>query len=120
MEEKGKITVKPYLTYAQIQAICNAVSKFDSWAERQTQIDMLLLKFATNLTDTQIEKKGHEKFLCDGTIDFVKSQIKNLGQIDEALHYTESIQRAFAQILELMPDVAQAQAIGTDNASPRK
>lgn len=100
------LKVNPYLTYAEIQAICNAVCKFDTWAERQTQIDMLVLHFATNITDEQIEEYGHEKLLTSGIVEQVRNGIKNFNSINEAISYTESTQRAVAQILNRMPEIA--------------
>lgn len=112
MENEGfeslleNMVIKPYLTYAEIQAICNAVCKFDTWAERQTQIDMLLLHFATNITDEQIEKYGHEEFLTNRIIEKVRSEVKNFDSINEAISYTESTHRAVAQIINRMPEIA--------------
>ena len=37
------VRVNPYLTYAQVQAIANSVYTLKSWAEREQNIDMLLL-----------------------------------------------------------------------------
>lgn len=41
--EKYDVTVNRYLTYAQIQQIAEATMKFHTWAERQQNIDMLIL-----------------------------------------------------------------------------
>lgn len=98
-----EITVNPYLTYAQIQNIVNAVCKFDVWAERQQNIDILLLHYVTDLTDEEIEEYGHEALLQSGIIDEVKANIKNLNQVYEAIEYTQSTQRALAQIIKEMP-----------------
>ena len=97
------IEVKPYLTYAQIQNICDAVCKFDSWAEREQNVDILMLHYVTNMTDEEIEERGHEALLMEGTIDFVKSQIKNFDRIYEAVNYTQSIQRQLSQIVAELP-----------------
>lgn len=97
------ITVTPYLTYAQIQNIVNAVCHFDVWAERQQNIDILLLHYVTDLTDEEIEEYGHEALLQSGIIDEVKANIKNLNQVYEAIEYTQSTQRALAQIIKEMP-----------------
>ena len=43
------VYVNPYLTYAQIQAIVNGVKGLDSWAEREQNIDMCVLAFATDI-----------------------------------------------------------------------
>lgn len=97
------VTINPYLTYAQIQHIVDAVCTFDVWAERQQNIDILLLHYATNLTDSEIEEYGHEHLIKSGVIDEVKSKIKNLNQVYEAINYTQSTQRALNQIAKEMP-----------------
>lgn len=94
------VKVNPYLTYAQIQNIVNAVCKFDAWAERQQNIDILLLHYATDITDNEIEEYGHNQFIQSGIIDEIKSNIKNLNQVYEAIEYTQSTQRTLAQILK--------------------
>lgn len=45
--EEFDINVNDYLTYAEVQVIVNGIIKFDTWSERQTNIDMLVLNFAT-------------------------------------------------------------------------
>ena len=99
----GEIEVKPYLTYAEIQSICDAVCKFDSWAERQQNVDILLMHFATSITDEEIQEIGHEALIQSGIIDEVKQIVKNFDRIEEAVEYTQSTQRALAQILKELP-----------------
>ena len=101
------INVTPYLTYAQIQSIVNAVCKFDTWAERQQNIDVLILHFATDLTDDEIEQYGHDLLIQTGVIDEVKTNIKNLNQIYEAIEYTQSTQRALNQIVKELPKIME-------------
>ena len=100
-----EITVNPYLTYAQIQNIVNAVCNFDSWADREQNIDVLLLYYATNLTKEEIEEYGHEALLQSGVIDEVKVNVKNFGQIYDALAYTQSIEKSLASISKHLPEV---------------
>ena len=76
------------------------VCKFDTWSDRQQNIDVLLLHHATNITVEEIEKYGHEVFLQSGLLDEVKMNIKNLNQVYESIKYTQSTQRALAQILK--------------------
>lgn len=102
-----EIKVKSYLTYAQIQSIVNAVCKFDTWAERQQNIDVLILHFATDLTDDEIEQYGHDLLIQTGVIDEVKTNIKNLNQIYEAIEYTQSTQRALNQIVKELPKIME-------------
>lgn len=102
-----EIKVKSYLTYAQIQSIVNAVCKFDTWAEREQNIDILLLHYATDLTDEEIEKYGHIILLQSGVIDEVKESVKNFNKIYEAIAYTESISRSLASISKQLPDIVE-------------
>ena len=102
-----EIEVETYLTYAQIQNIVNAVCKFDTWAEREQNIDILLLHYATDLTDEEIEKYGHIILLQSGVIDKVKESVKNFDKIYEAIAYTESIGRSLASISKQLPDIVE-------------
>ena len=114
------VKVNPYLTYAQIQSIVNAVCKFDTWAERQQNIDVLILHFATDLTDDEIEQYGHDLLIQTGVIDEVKTNIKNLNQIYEAIEYTQSTQRALAQILKELPKIVDPFRKGETNDKSSK
>nr|DAG70804.1 MAG TPA: hypothetical protein [Caudoviricetes sp.] len=99
------IEVNSYLTYAQIQQIINAVIKFDNWADREMNIDLLILYHATNLTKEDIEGIGHDKFIQSGLIDEVRKNIVNLYQIYQAIEYTESIARSLAMISKNLPEL---------------
>lgn len=99
------IKVNPYLTYGQIQQIVNAVIKFDTWAERQQNIDMLVLYHATDIGKEEIESYTHDEWLQSGIIDAVKNNIKNYSKIKEAIEYTESTKRALAQIIKRLPEM---------------
>lgn len=97
--DKYGVTVNRYLTYAQIQQIVEATMKFHTWAERQQNIDMLILVHATDMILEEIEKHTHDEFLQCGLIDEVMLHIDNVYKIYDALNYHESTQRALAQIL---------------------
>ena len=99
------IKVNPYLTYDQIQQIVNAVIKFDTWAERQQNIDMLVLYHVTDIGKDGIESHTHDEWLQSGIIDAVKNNIKNYNKIKEAIKYTESTERALAQIIKRLPEL---------------
>lgn len=99
-----EIEVVPYLTYTQIQQIINAVIKFDSWSERQQNIDLLLLYHTTNISTEEIEKYGHSLLLESGLIDAVKNVVKNLNQVYEGINYTESTQRSLTQIVKILTE----------------
>ena len=101
------IDIRQYLTYAQIQQIVNAVEKAaqtdDSWATRETNIDMLVLYHATNLGKEKLEEIGHETLLQSGLIGKVKAQIVNYYQLNEALNFTESLPRAAYKLISQLP-----------------
>lgn len=102
-----EITVNPYLTYSQIQNIVNAVCQFDSWADREQNIDILLLYHATNLSKEDIEEYGHEALLQSGIIDEVRANVKNFGQIREAIAYTQSVEKSLAAISKQLPKIIE-------------
>lgn len=95
------ITVKKFLSYADIQQIVNstlelAKSKsedgvnFDSWSARNQNIDMIMLICATDIPVEILEETSHSMLLSSGLIDAVKKNIVNYNQIEEAFKYTES------------------------------
>lgn len=111
MKEIGKIYLKdydvyvnPYLSYAQIQAIANSVKTMGSWAERQQNIDMLVLAFGTSLDTATIESKDHDYWLNTGLIDEVKKNIINFGDIQGAITYEESIIKLLKTISQEIPE----------------
>lgn len=101
--EEYDVHVNPYLTYAQIQAIVNGVKGLDSWAEREQNIDMCVLAFATDIPTEKLEELGHDALLQSGLINTVCGEIKNLFSVYEAIEYTESTKRALAQIIKALP-----------------
>ena len=101
--EEYDVHVNPYLTYAQIQAIVIGVKGLDSWAEREQNIDMCVLAFATDIPTEKLEELGHDALLQSGLINAVCGEIKNLFSVYEAIEYTESTKRALAQIIKALP-----------------
>lgn len=97
--DKYGITVNRYLTYAQIQQIVEATMKFHTWAERQQNIDMLMLVHATDMGLEEIEIYTPDELKQSGLIDAVDLHIDNIYKVYEALEYHESTQRALTQIL---------------------
>ena len=98
------VYVDPYLTYDQIQKISEAIATQEDWAVRQQTMDMLILYYATDISKEEMEKVGHDDLLKSGLIDEVKSVIKNLNQIQEAIDYTQSLPRALKQISDKLPE----------------
>lgn len=101
--EEYDIHINRYLTYAQIQQIVDAVKKFDVWAEREQNKDMLILFHATDIGAEKLEEIGHDMLVQSGLLYVVKYTIENLYVLDIALDYTESIQRSLTQIIREMP-----------------
>lgn len=96
--DEYEIEINRYLTYAQIQQICNAVRQFETWSERQKNIDLLLLYHATDMTQEEIESHSDEELLQSGLIDTVKEAVKNYDDIYDAIDYTESISKAVTKV----------------------
>ena len=111
--EDYDITVNKYLTYAQIQQIANAVVEAsandseDTWANRETNIDMLMLYHATDIGKEKLEEIGHDNLLTSGLIDAVRYRIENLYSVDDAIDYIENNQRAIGKILKSLPKVLE-------------
>ena len=112
LEDYG-ITVNKYLTYAQIQQIANAVvassvnDSDDTWANRQTNIDMLMLYHATDIGKEKLEEIGHDNLLTSGLIEAVRYRIENLYNIDEAIDFIENNQRAINKMLKSLPKILE-------------
>ena len=111
--EDYDITVNKYLTYAQIQQIANAVvaasvnDSDDTWANRQTNIDMLMLYHATDIGKEKLEEIGHDTLLTSGLIEAVRYRIENLYNVDEAIDYIENNQRAINKMLKSLPKILE-------------
>ena len=111
--EDYDITVNKYLTYAQVQQIANAVvaasmdDSEDTWANRQTNIDMLMLYHATDICKEKLEEIGHDDLLTSGLIHAVREQIKNYYEIFEAINYIEDNQRAIGKMLKSLPKILE-------------
>ena len=112
LEDYG-ITVNKYLTYAQIQQIANAVvaasvnDSDDTWANRQTNIDMLMLYHATDIGKEKLEEIGHDVLLTSGLIDAVRYRIENIYSVNDAIDYIENNQRAINKLLKSLPKVLE-------------
>ena len=111
--EDYDVTVNKYLTYAQIQQIANAVvaasmnDSDDTWANRQTNIDMLMLYHATDISKEKLEEIGHDVLLTSGLIDAVRYRIENIYSVNDAIDYIENNQRAINKLLKSLPKVLE-------------
>ena len=98
--EQYDVHVNRYLTLAQIQQIVNAIKVFDTWAEREQNKNMLVLYHATDIGKEALEASDYDLLQSSGLIDNVLDCIVNFYDIDKALDWTESTQRALAQIIK--------------------
>ena len=111
--EDYDVTVNKYLTYAQIQQIANAVvaasanDADDTWANRETNIDMLVLYHATDIGKEKLEEIGHDNLLTSGLIDAVRYRIENIYSVNDAIDYIENNQRAINKLLKSLPKVLE-------------
>ena len=112
--EDYDVTVNEYLTYAQIQQIANAVVEAsandseDTWANRETNFDMLMLYHATDIGKEKLEEIGHDALLTSGLVEAVRCSIENLYNVDEAIDYIENNQRAINKMLKSLPKILEA------------
>ena len=111
--EDYDVTVNKYLTYAQIQQIANAVVAAsandvdDTWANRETNIDMLMLYHATDISKEKLEEIGHDVLLTSGLIDAVRYRVENIYSVNDAIDYIENNQRAINKLLKSLPKVLE-------------
>lgn len=101
------IKIENYLTYAQVQAIVNSAKNAENWAEKQQDIDMLLMHYATDITDEELSEKGHDYWLKTGFIDKVKSSIVNYKDVDTAIAYEENPIRILIKISNEIPEFSK-------------
>lgn len=103
--EKYDVNVTPYLTYAQIEQMIIAVGEMFNWAERQVNIDMLLLAHTTDISKQDLEQIGHKKLFESGLIDAVRKTVLNYAEFEKALEYHTSLQKNLSSVLKkLTPD----------------
>lgn len=118
--EEYDIHVNRYLTYSQIQAIANSVKNLDSWAERNQNIDMLVLAFATDISREELENHAHDYWLNTGIIGEVYSIVNNWYMIDEAIKYDENPMRVIIKLAKEIPDFNKKVDEVLKNASSKK
>lgn len=99
------VEVNPYLTIEQIQQIVEKLTPLQSWAEREQTKNVLILYHATNIGKDVLGNTDYDILHTSGLIDAVIGQVRNIDQIDEAVQWTESTQRALGQIVEKLPEL---------------
>lgn len=114
------VYVKPYLTYAQIQNIVNSTTHMNSWAERQQNIDMLVLYYTTDIDKSQLQELDHTVLLQSGLIDTVRDNVKNYNIIEDAIDYTTSIQRSLTAMVKELSKKLETFEKGNKNGGSNK
>lgn len=114
------VYVKPYLTYAQIQNIINSTVHMSSWAERQQNIDMLVLYYTTDIDKSQLQELDHTVLLQSGLIDAVRDNVKNYNIIEAAIEYTTSIQRSLTTMVKELSKKLETLEKGNKNGGSNK
>lgn len=114
------VYVKPYLTYAQIQNIINSTAHMNSWAERQQNIDMLVLYYITDIDKSQLQELDHTVLLQSGLIDAVRDNVKNYNIIEAAIEYTTSIQRSLTIMVKELSKKLETLEKGNKNGGSNK
>ena len=98
------VKVKPYLSLSQIQKIINEVLIVDSFEERESIIDYLILCYTTDINKEKIDQLGSDIFIQSGLIDEVKKNIKNFDKLMEGISYHESTGKALRMIAKNIPE----------------
>lgn len=119
--ENYDVYVNSRLTIEQIQRIVNATKKFDTWEEREQNKNMLVLYFVTNVGQEELSKYDYDTLHQSGFVDAVINNVLNYNDIEKALNWTESTQRALGQILkQLTPEINQLKNKVKKNAKADK
>ena len=108
MDEFGLTEVKKFLTYSQIQNIINTVMQYQTWAERQTIIDEMVICYTTDLTQEEVEEKTMDYFVQCGLVDFLHYTVENYFDIFEGLKYHESVGKALMELSKNIPQIKEA------------
>lgn len=101
--EEFDVEVRKYLSYAEIQAIVQTTLKLESWAERQTNIDMLVLAYCTDISMEKLQEIGHEMLVESGLVEAVLRNIRNYYQIKKAISYEEGTVKVLNNIVKTLP-----------------
>lgn len=107
LSEVYGININQFLTYAQIQKIIETTMQYKTWAERQTNIDMMILCYATDIGVDVVQATGIDAFVESGLLDEVYSVVENIHQIYMGLEYHESVAKALFELSEKLPEIKQ-------------
>lgn len=119
--EDYDVNVNCYLTVEQIQRIVDATKKFNTWEEREQNKNMLVLYFATDVNQEELIQYDYDTLHQSGFVNAVIGEILNYEDIDKALNWTESTQKAISQILkQLAPEINQLKSKVERNVKTNK
>lgn len=103
--ENYDINVKQYLTYAQIQKIIETTMKYQTWAERESNIDFMVLCYTTDLTPEKIDEIGFDNLVTSGLVEDVIRHVSNYYDIMQGLNYHESVGKALTELSKNLPQI---------------
>lgn len=109
--EEYDIHVNRYLTKAQIQNIANEVIKVETWAERESIIDYMLLNYATDISKKEIDAIDTDVLEHSGLMEEIRCRIINIYDMYEAIKFEESFTKQLGKLMTLLPTVAK-EAVG--------
>ena len=105
--ENYDINVKQYLTYAQIQKIIETTMKYQTWAERESNIDFMVLCYTTDLTPEKIDEIGFDNLVTSGLVEDVIRHVSNYYDIMQGLNYHESVGKALTELSKNLPQIKE-------------
>jgi len=114
-----EVNVHPYLSLAQIDLIAKGVCATEpDYVTRKMTEDMLVLFHATDIGKEVLEATEYDLLCKSGLIKAVRDKIKNIDDIQNDLHYTESIERSLTmlspKILPLFEKLGELNVKDTD------
>lgn len=118
--DEYEIDVKKYLGYDEIQKIIETTLVRDNFADREKNIDMLLLHYAAGIPIEQLEKADPDVYLKSGLVDCVKGINENWYKINRGIeHYTSTTRLLGALITEIqkLPESPEFKDIIRDGVS---
>jgi len=93
-----EVNVHPYLDLAQIDLIVKGICAVESneYSDRKMTEDMLILYYSTDIGKEALEATEYDLLYRSGLVKAVRDKIKNIDEIHDCLHYTESLERSLA------------------------
>lgn len=101
--DKYDVNVKPFLTYAEIQTIVNAIPADVTWSVRQVIIDKFILGFCTDIEDDELNKMNPDELFGCGLVGAVKNAVWNMDDLYAAIDYEGSATRLIGKLMTELP-----------------